>query len=141
MKSQPTSVGRKTTNKHLVLLLTHDSNFPKLVAEVFSKVGLSILVTGSVDEALQTVCARSEALALAIIDFDDGCHGMTLLRAINSCHRELPIIVVTSSDLNHAAALAYLSGAAMCLAKPITATEVELALSRLFQPPLQLTAA
>jgi DNA-binding NtrC family response regulator len=139
VKGKLNPVGSKM-NVRLVLLLTRDSNFQKLLAEVFLKVGLSVFVTRSVDEALQTVCARGD-LEFAVIDFDDGCHGMTLLRAINACHRELPIIVVTSSDLDHAAALAYVNGAAVCLAKPITATEVELVLSKLCQPKLQLTAA
>jgi len=94
-----------------VLLLTDDSNFRKLLTEAFSKAGLSILATANIDEALQTVCACPEALAFAIIDFDRGCHGMSLLRAINSCNRGLPIIVLTCSDLDHAAALAYANGA------------------------------
>jgi DNA-binding NtrC family response regulator len=128
-------------NMRLVLLLTRDPNFEKLLAEALRKGGLSAVVTGSVDDALQTVCVRSGALEFAVIDFDNGCHGMTLLRAINACHRELPIIVVTSSDLDHAAALAYVHGAAVCLAKPITATEVDLVLSKLHQPKLQLTVA
>jgi DNA-binding NtrC family response regulator len=128
-------------NMRLVVLLTHDPSFEKLLAEALRKSGLSVFVTRSVDDALQIVCRRSENLEFAVIDFDDGCHGMTLLRAINACHRELPIIVVTSSDLVHAAALAYINGAAVCLAKPITAAEVELVLSKLRQPKLQLTNA
>jgi DNA-binding NtrC family response regulator len=128
-------------NVRLVLLLTRDSNFEKLLAEALGKEGLTVLLTRSVDEALQTVCARSGELKFAVIDFDEGCHGMTLLRAINACRRELPIIVVTSSDLHHAAALAYMHGAAVCLAKPITATEVDLVLSKLHQPKLQLISA
>jgi ActR/RegA family two-component response regulator len=128
-------------NVRLVLLLTRDPNFEKLLAEALRKGGLSVFVTRSVDEALQTVCTRCGELEFAVIDFDDGCHGMTLLRAINACHRELPIIVVTSSDLDHAAALAYVNGAAVCLAKPITAIEVELVLNKLRQPKLQLIGA
>jgi CheY-like chemotaxis protein len=128
-------------NMRLVLLLTRDSNFQTLLAEALLKGGVSVLVTRSVDEALQLVCAQPGDLEFVLIDFDDGCHGMTLLRAINACRRELPIVVVTSSDLDNAAALAYVNGAAVCLAKPITASEVELVLSKLRQPKLQLTAA
>jgi CheY-like chemotaxis protein len=56
-------------------------------------------------------------------------------------HRELPIIVVTSSNLTHATAFACLNGAAVCLAKPITASEVELVLTELCRPKLQLIGA
>jgi DNA-binding NtrC family response regulator len=130
--------GESKMNRHLVLLLTRDSNFQKLLAETLLREDLNVLVTQSVDEALQTVCARAEDLKFVVIDFDDGCHGMAQLRAINACHRALPIIVVTSSDLDHAAALAYVNGAAVCLAKPITASEIELVLTELRQPKLQL---
>ena len=128
-------------DRTLVLLSTPDPNFQKLLAEALLKENLNVLVTRSVNQALQTVCARSGDLKFVVIDFDDGRYGMTLLRAINACHRELPIVVVTSSDLNHAAALAYVNGAAVCLAKPITPTEVELVLSELRQPKLQLIGA
>jgi DNA-binding response OmpR family regulator len=130
--------GKSKMNRRLVLLLTGDANFQKLLAEALEKEGLNALVTRSVNHALQTVRARSPDLKFVVIDFDDGCHGMTLLRAINACHRELPIIVVTSSDLDQGAALAYVNGAAVCLAKPITASEIELVLTELRQPKLQL---
>lgn len=125
----------------LVLLSTRDPNFQKLLAEALLVGHLNVLVTRSVDHALQTVCARSGDLKFVVIDFDDDGHGMTLLRAINTCHRELPIIVVTSSDLDHTAALAYVNGAAVCLAKPITASEIELVLTELRHPKLQLIGA
>jgi DNA-binding NtrC family response regulator len=133
--------GESKMNRRLVLLFTRDPNFQKLLAETLLREDLNVLVTQSVDEALQTVCARSEDLKFVVIDFDDGCHGMAQLRAINACHRALPIIVVTSSDLDHAAALAYVNGAAVCLAKPITASEIELVLTELRQPKLQLIGA
>jgi DNA-binding response OmpR family regulator len=133
--------GESRMNRRLVLLLTRDPNFQKLLAEALLKEDLNVLVTRSVNHALQTVCARSGDLKFVVIDFDDGCHGMTVLRAMNTCHRALPIIVVTSSDLDHAAALAYVNGAAVCLAKPITAGEIELVLTELRQPKLQLIDA
>jgi len=74
------------------------------------------------------------------VNFDDGGHGMTLLRALNTCQRELPIIVGTS-QWDHAAVLAYVNGTAVCLAKPITAGEIELVLTELRQPKLQLIGA
>jgi DNA-binding response OmpR family regulator len=128
-------------NIRLALLLTHDTDFEKLLGEALSRSGANILTFHTLDDALQTLCARSQELDLAVIDFDHGCHGMTLLKAINACRKNLPILVVTSSDLNHAATLASANGAAACVAKPITTTELELVLSQLREPKLELTAA
>jgi DNA-binding NtrC family response regulator len=130
--------GESKMDRTLILLFTPDPNFQKLLAEALLTEHLNVLVTRSVNHALQTVCARSGDLRFVVVDFDNGCHGMTLLRAINACHRELPIIVVTSSDLDYAAALAYVNGAAVCLAKPITASEIELIFTELRKPKLQL---
>lgn len=52
-------------------------------------------VVRNVAEALRVVCERAP-LNLAVIDFDDGCHGMTLLSALNVCQPALPVIAVTS---------------------------------------------
>jgi DNA-binding NtrC family response regulator len=133
--------GESKMNRRLVLLFTRDPNFQKLLAETLLREDLNVLVTQSVDEALQTVCARSEDLKFVVIDFDDSYHGMTLLGAINACYRELPIIVVTSSDLDHTAALAYVNCAAVCFAKPITVSDIELVLTELRQPKLYLIGA
>lgn len=126
--------------KLVMLLLTNDGELEETVAQALLELGGVSHLTRDAGDALQIVVDVPD-LDLAIIDFDSGCHGMTLLSAINSCHEELPIIVVTSSDVEHAAALAYANGAAACVAKPVTATEVALVLSALTQPKLQLTAA
>ncbi len=126
-------------NAHLILLLTQDREFEKAFGEARES-GATVLIARRVDDALQTVCARGAELDLVVIDRDD-CHGITLLSAINACRHELPIVVMTSRDAYHCAALAYANGATLCLAKPITATELGLAIRELRQPKLQLTAA
>jgi DNA-binding NtrC family response regulator len=88
---------------------------------------------------LQIIFDRGGALDLAVIDFDQGCHGMTLLSAIKSCFEKLPIVVVVSSDTYHAAALAYANGAGACVAKPVTGAELEIVLQQLREPKLKLT--
>jgi DNA-binding response OmpR family regulator len=128
-------------NKRLVLLLTRDRYFEKLLAEALLESGTIVLVARTVGDALRIVCDRSRELDLAVIDFDDGCHGMTLLSAINICREELPIVVVMSSDKYHAAVLAYANGASACLAKPITAAELALAIHELRQPKPELAFA
>jgi DNA-binding NtrC family response regulator len=128
-------------NIRLALLLTHDVGFEKVLREAVLKSGATILTFPSVDEALQILCGQSQKLDLAVIDFDHGCHGMTLLKAIAACQKTLPILVVTSSDLNHAATLAYANGAAACVAKPVTAEELELVLRQMCKPKLELSVA
>jgi DNA-binding NtrC family response regulator len=140
METQSVSTGETHMNARLVLLLTHDPQFEKLLIEALAEPSATVLVAQSVGDALQIVCTRSNELDLAVIDRDD-CHGMTLLSAINACRHELPIVVMTSSDAYHCAALAYANGAAACLAKPVTATELSCAIRELRQPKLQLTAA
>lgn len=126
-------------NVHLVLLLSNDHNFEKLLTEALRENSATVLATEDLSDALQIVCTRGAELDLAIIDRDD-CHGMTLLSAISMCRHNLPIVVVTSTETYHTAALAYANGAAACLAKPITSAELALAIHELRQPKLELAA-
>ncbi len=127
-------------NADSVLLLTHDREFEKLLREALRESDSIVLVARDIDDALQIVCTRGAELDLAVIDRDDG-HGINLLSAINACQRELPIVVMTSRDAYHCAALAYANGAAACVAKPITATELQLAIADLRAPKLELAVA
>jgi DNA-binding NtrC family response regulator len=129
----------KPTDTQVVLLLTRDRSLEKSLSEALH--APSILTVRDVDEALQIIAAHSDELSLVIIDFDEGCRGMTLLSAIKNCVEELPVIVVTLSDTYHAAAMAYANGAAACLAKPITAAELEIVIQKLRETKLELTAA
>jgi DNA-binding NtrC family response regulator len=126
-------------NSHLVLLLTCDPKVEDSVVQAVLPGGSIVLPARNLGEALQIVCARGGELELAIIDFDDGCQGMTLLRAIATCQEELPIVVVTSRDVYHA--LAYANGAAACLAKPITAEEIAIVVEALKAPKRELIIA
>jgi DNA-binding NtrC family response regulator len=123
-----------------VLLLTRDDEFEKLLKEAFLESAATILVARNVDDALQIVCTRGAELDLAVIDRDD-CHGINLLSAINACQHNLPVVVVTSGDTYHCAALAYANGAAACLVKPIAAAELRLAIQHLGAAKLELAAA
>jgi DNA-binding NtrC family response regulator len=140
METQSNPTGETHMNARLVLLLTHDRDFEKLFMEALGGPSTTVLVARSVGDALQIVCTRSNELDLAVIDRDD-CHGITLVSAINACRHDLPIVVMTLMDAYHCAALAYANGATACLAKPITVTELSLAIRELHEPKLELTAA
>jgi DNA-binding NtrC family response regulator len=121
-----------------VVLLTRDRTLEKSLSEALHNP--VILMARDIDEALQIMAAHSDELSLVVIDFDDGCHGMTLLSAIKNCLEKLPVIVATSSDTYHAAAVAYANGAAACLAKPVTTAELKVVIRQLRQAKLELTA-
>ena len=76
-----------------------------------------------------------------MIDFQEGSRGMPLISAIHTCREELPIIVLTSTDKYHTAALAYANGAAACLAKPTTPEEIDILIEDLRSPEPELAAA
>jgi DNA-binding NtrC family response regulator len=107
----------------VILLLTTDSGLEDLVAQALSEIGGVSYLARDAEKALETVCCVPN-LDLAIVDFEHGPHGMTLLRAINTVCRQLPVIVVTRDDESPVAAVAYTNGAAACLGKPVSATQL-----------------
>ena len=101
-----------------VLLYTRDRYFDKVVSEALSGTGTIVLLARTVADALQIICQRGRELDFALMDFDGGCRGMTLLSAVHTCYEQLPILVTTSRDAVHATAIAYTNGARSCLTKP-----------------------
>ena len=124
----------------LALLLTRDPKFENIVIEALKEDGGRVLVRHDVDHALEVGCTRANEFDLAIIDRHD-CHAITMLSALHACRHDLPVIVVTSNDAYHCAALAYANGATACLVKPITPAELNLVLHQLLEPELKLTEA
>ena len=124
-------------NIHLALLLTRDAGFEKIVTEALEGIGAKALVKHDIDHALEIGCKRVSAFDVVLIDRSD-CHAITLLTALHACRPDLPVVVITSGDPDHCAALAYANGAAACLAKPITVPDLKLALHELFEPIFKL---
>ncbi|HEY2102826.1 MAG TPA: response regulator [Chthoniobacterales bacterium] len=104
----------------LVLLFTRDSDFARLVCDAFLGTKAVVLVAGDVRDGLQIVYQRGRELDFALMDFDNDCRGRTLLSAVHTCYEELPIVVTTSEDVEHACSLAYANGARTCLRKPLS---------------------
>jgi DNA-binding NtrC family response regulator len=103
----------------VILLYTRDRGFDSLLGEALNGSGAIVLIARTVAEALQIICQRGRELAFALMDFDGGCRGMTLLSAIHTCFEQLPILVTTSKDAEHVSAVAYANGAKTCLNKPL----------------------
>lgn len=125
----------------LVLLYTHDRNFDRLLSEALIGTGAIVLIARSVGDAVQVVSSRGRELDFAILDFNDGCRGMTLLSALHTCCEKLPTLVVTSEDAEHATAVAYANGARVCLTKPLPAALLANAIADLHLSHSQLAVA
>jgi DNA-binding NtrC family response regulator len=121
----------------LILLLTNDPRLEGSVAQVLLETGGLSHLTRSAGDALQIICATGRDLDLAVIDFELGPHGMTLLSAINSCREDFPVIVVTRDDEKHVEALAYANGAIACLPKPVTTEQLAEAMKQCCRPRYQ----
>jgi CheY-like chemotaxis protein len=114
----------------LMLLLTNDRELEDSVAEALLALGGVSHLTQDAGEALETVCGVHD-LDLAIIDFEHGPHGMTLLSAISMLREDLPVIVITRDNDKHVEALAYANGATACFPKPVSATHLASAIREL----------
>jgi DNA-binding NtrC family response regulator len=125
----------------LVLLFTHDRNFDRVLSEALFGTGAIVLITRSVGDALQIVSSRGPELDFAVLDFNDGCRGMTLLSAVHTCHPQMPILVTTSKEAQQVNALAYANGARTCLNKPVPVTRLADAISQVGHAHQQLVTA
>jgi DNA-binding response OmpR family regulator len=122
----------------VILLLTNDPQVEEAVAQtLFQSGGVSHLAHDPGD-ALQLVCGLDRHLDLAVIDFDHGPDGMTLLGAINMCREDFPVVVVTRDDERHVEALAYANGATVCLPKPVSVAQLADAMRQCCRPQYQL---
>jgi CheY-like chemotaxis protein len=107
----------------ITLLLTNDNEVEELVADALSEIGAISHLTHDAGDALETICGVND-LDVAIIDFEHGPHGMTLLSAISTLRETLPRIVITRDDEEHVQALAYANGASACLSRQAVATQL-----------------
>ena len=122
---------RKDLNmkRTVLLLLTNDSESEDSVAEALLELGGVSYLKRDAGDALETVCGVRD-LDLAVIDFEHGPHGMTLLSAISMLREELPIIVITHDDEKHVEALAYTNGASACFSKPVSTRQLVAAIRK-----------
>jgi DNA-binding NtrC family response regulator len=100
-----------------------------------------VLMARDVRDGLQIVCQRGRELDSALMDFDDGCRGMTLLSAVHTCYEQLPVVVTTSEKAERACFLACANGARTCLKKPLSAAGFAKAIADVTAPRHQPVAA
>jgi DNA-binding NtrC family response regulator len=119
----------KSMKSPLILLFTRDGDFAQSARDALFETGASVLIARDVRDRLQIVWQRGRELNSALMDFDDGCRGRTLLSAVHNCYERLPIVVTTSEKAEHACFLAYANGARTCLKKPLSAASFAKAIS------------
>src|SRR6266404_2884009 len=125
----------------LILLFTRDGDFARLVCETLFRTDAVVLIARDVRDGLQIVHQRGRELDFAVMDFDDGSRGRTLLSAVHTCYEQLPIVVTTSEDAEHACSLAYANGARTCLKKPLSAAGFAKVIADVTAPHHQPVAA
>jgi DNA-binding response OmpR family regulator len=118
----------------LILLFTRDGDFAQSVRAALSGTGTVVLIARDVRDGLQIVYQRGRELDFALIDFDNGSHGMTLLSAVHTCYEQLPILVTTSEDAEDTSSLAYANGARAHLKKPLSAAGFAKVISHMTAP-------
>jgi len=130
--------GKTQMNGRPILLLTLDPMVEETMAEALLETGGMICTARTADDAMRIICRTGSELELAIIDFDRGSNGMTLISAINMCaNHHLPILVLTPLGEEHGRFVARANGAAECLAKPISAAQMAKAIINC-RPKLEL---
>jgi FixJ family two-component response regulator len=126
----------------VIALLTNDHSLEECVAQVLLETGGLSHLAHSASDVMDLVCTTGPDLDLAVIDCEHGPHGLTLVGAINSRRKAFPVIVLTGPGEKYIEALAYASGAAVCLSKPVSATQLAEAMKqcRRSQPQLAIAA-
>ena len=127
----------------VMALLTNDHNLEECVAQVLLKTGGLSHLAHNASEVLDLIgTTTGQDLDIAVIDCEHGPHGLTLVGAISRLREAFPVIVLTGPGDEYIEALAYANGAMVCLAKPVSATQLAEAMKqcRWSQPQLATVA-
>jgi DNA-binding NtrC family response regulator len=127
-------------NTPVILLLTNDNGLEDSVADSLSQIGGVSHLTRDPGDALEIICSVHD-LDVAVIDFEHGPHGMTLLSAISTLREDLPVIVITRDDEEHVEELAYANGATACFTKQAVATQLANTIHEFCKPRLEQALA
>src|SRR5436190_8362454 len=120
------------------LLFTIDPMVEEAMAVALWQEGGISCVARTSNEAMRIVCNKESALEFAVIDFDHGSNGMTLMKALDACaNPHFPMVAVTARGEQHARFVALANGAAACLAKPVSAEQLAKAITS-YRPKLDL---
>ena len=125
----------------LVLLYTRDRNFDRVLKEALWGTRAVVLIARNPEAVRKIVFRRGRELDLAILDFNQGFRGMTVLNALNGCYDNVPTLAVSSKGEGRAGALAFARNARVCLSKPFSSAILAKAIATLCPIQTRLVVA
>jgi DNA-binding response OmpR family regulator len=125
----------------VVLLYSRDRNFDRVLKEALLGTRAVVLIARSLDAVRKIVCRRGSELDLAILDFNRGFCGVTVLNALNGCVDKPPTLAVNSEGKGRAGTLTFAKSARVCLSKPFSSAILAKAIANLCPTPTQLVVA
>jgi DNA-binding response OmpR family regulator len=110
--------------RNILLVANGDADSNAIVAEAAKQTGRGLTKISSDRRAFEILNMATDDVDLAIIDLDPGIHSLSILEAMGWAETAPPIIVVTSLEESEAAPIASRHGAAACIGKPFTASQL-----------------
>ena len=123
-----------------LLLIDGDSDSAVALALAAGRSGREIVRAFSSHEAFCILEHGMDELDAIVIDLEAGVHGMTVLEEIEITPATPPLIVLTDPNEPCTMGIAAVRGAALCLAKPVTATQLAAAVKQVCDPARQVAA-
>jgi DNA-binding NtrC family response regulator len=109
---------------NILLVADSESDANAIIAEAAKQSGRGVRKVSSQQQAFQVLSTATDEIDLAIIDLDLGLHGLALLETLGANESDLPVIAITSQEKSEADMIAYRHGAAACVSKPFTASQL-----------------
>ena len=125
----------------LVLLYTRDRKFDRVLKEGLWGMRAVVLIARNLEALRKIVFRRGCELDLAILDFNQGFRGMTVLKALKGCYDNLPTLAVSSEGECRTGVLAFATGARVCLSKPFSSAILAKAIATLCPTQTRLAVA
>lgn len=125
----------------LVLLYTHDRNFDRVLKEALLGTRAVVLIARSLDAVRKIVFRWRRELDLAVLDFNQGFSGMTVLTALNSRYDKLRTLAASSEGEDRACTFALAKGARICLSKPFSSAILAKTIANLCRTQTRLAVA
>ena len=132
---------KNTMKPRLVLLYTRDRNFDRVLKEALLGTRAVVLIARSLDTVRKIVFRRGGELDLAILDFNQGFRGMTVVKTLNRRYEKLPTLGMRSQGEHRAGARAFANSPRVCLSKPFSSAKLAKAIAHLFPTQTRLAAA
>src|SRR4051812_45599661 len=96
----------RTKPRH-ILLYARDASFDEVLLSALFGAGAIVLVARNVADALAIGCRGGQELDWVVMDFNDGCRGLTLLSKMHLCRHALPKMGLIAAHSETASAIAY----------------------------------